>query len=98
VNHLYLQLGRAIAGQCPPGFREATLSATLDDVDVALALACTSADGSQVRPDLDAAARAAIQAPLEDIREDMARKEGKAWRRCTVTLVAGGGFAMDVDY
>lgn len=94
MNHLYLQLGRAIAGQCPPGFREARLEATPDEDR--LEIACTLADGSEAAPALDADARAAIAAALAEVRAAMAEADGKSWRSCTVTLVAGGGFAIDV--
>jgi hypothetical protein len=94
MNHLYLQLGRAIAGACPPGFKEARLDAAPDEdrFDVA----CTTADGSQVTPALDTEARAAIAAALAEVRRAMAGPDGKSWRTCTVTLVAGGGFSMEV--
>lgn len=94
MNHLYLQLGRAIAGQCPPGFKEARLEATPDEDRIDLA--CTPADGSETVPALDADARAAIKAALGEVRAAMAEADGKSWRSCTVTLVAGGGFAIDV--
>jgi hypothetical protein len=93
LNHLYLQLGRAIAGQCPPGFKEARLEATPDEDR--LELRCTLADG-QTAPALGAEARAAIGAALAEVRAAMAEADGKSWRSCTVTLAAGGGFAMDV--
>jgi hypothetical protein len=94
MNHLYLQLGRAIAGTCPPGFKEARLEATPDEDRIDLA--CTLADGSEAAPALDVDARAAIAAALAEVRAAMAEADGKSWRSCTVTLVAGGGFAMDV--
>lgn len=94
MNHLYLQLGRAIAGTCPPGFKEARLDAAPDEDR--LDVSCTLADGSQVMPPLDADARAAIEAALSEVRAAMAEADGKSWRSCTVTLAAGGGFAMDV--
>lgn len=94
MNHLYLQLGRAIAGTCPPGFKEARLDAAPDEDR--LDVACTMADGSQVTPPLDPEARAAIGAALEEVRRAMAGPDGKSWRSCTVTLVAGGGFSMEV--
>jgi hypothetical protein len=94
MNDLYLQLGRAIAGTCPPGFREARLDAAPDEDR--LDVACTLADGSQVTPPLDAEARHGIAAALAEVRQAMAEPDGKSWRSCTVTLVAGGGFSMEV--
>jgi len=96
MNHLYLQLGRAIAGQCPPGFRQARLEAAPDQGETAIA--CTLADGSEVAPDLPEDAQDAIWDALQQIRDEMEKAEGRRWRRCTVTLVAGGGFGMEVDY
>jgi len=94
MNHLYLALGRAIAGICPPGFKEARLTAAPDEDR--LDLACTLADGSQVAPALDGEARQGIRTALAEVREAMADENGKSWRSCTVTLVAGGGFSMEV--
>ncbi len=95
MNHLYLQLGRAIAGQCPPGFQRARLEAAPDQGEAALA--CTLADGSEVGPALSEEAQDAIWAALQAIRDEMEKQEGRLWRRCTVTLVAGGGFEMEVE-
>jgi hypothetical protein len=94
MNQLYLALGRAIAGQCPPGFKEARLTAAPDEDR--LDLACTLADGSQATPALDADARQGIAAALDEVRQAMVGEDGKSWRSCTVTLVAGGGFSMEV--
>jgi hypothetical protein len=94
MNHLYLQLGRAIAGACPPGFGEARLDAAPDGDR--FDLACTLPDGSRVNPPLVGEARHAIGAALDEVRRAMAERDGKSWRSCTVTLVAGGGFSMEV--
>ena len=94
MNHLYLALGRAIAGLCPPGFAEAKLQATPDEG--AFDLNSTMADGTQVQLPVDEAGRAAIRVPLNEIREAMVAEDGKSWRSCTVTLIAGGGFLLDV--
>lgn len=94
MNHLYLALGRAIAGICPPGFKEARLTAAPDEDR--FDLACTLADGSQAAPALDADARQGIAAALDEVRQAMAGEDGKSWRSCTVTLIAGGGFSMEV--
>ena len=94
MDHLYLQLGRAIAGQCPPGFREARLDAAPDEAR--LDLACTLADGSQATPELDGEARRGIGAALAEVRAAMTDRDGKSWRSCTATLIAGGGFSMEV--
>lgn len=94
MNHLYLALGRAIAGLCPAGFAEAKLRATPDEG--AFELVSTMADGTQVQLPVDEAGRAAIRVPLDEIRETMAAGEGGRWRSCTVTLIAGGGFRLEV--
>jgi len=96
MNHLYLQLGRAIASQCPPGFQRARLDAAPDQGEAAIA--CTLADGSEAAPDLSEEAQDAIWAALQEIRDEMEKAEGRRWHRCAVTLVAGGGFGMEVDY
>ena len=94
MNHLYLQLGRAIASQCPPGFQQARLEAEPDRGQAAVA--CTLADGSEMAPDLSEDAQDAIWNALQAIRDEAEKAEGKSWRRCTVTLIAGGGFEMEV--
>lgn len=96
MNHLYLQLGRAIAGQCPPGFRQARLEASPDEG--AWRLTCTPREGADVEPAIGEEARGALAAPLAEIRDGMEAEDGKRWRSCTVTLIAGGGFQMDVGY
>lgn len=98
MNHLYLALGRAVAGLCPPGFQRAVLSAAMPEAGPELSLACTDAEGAESHPPIDAAARDALMAALAAVREAQAETDGKAWSRCTVTLSAGGGFAMDVGY
>ena len=86
--------GRAIAGTCPPGFKEARLDAEPEEdrFDVS----CTMADGGQATQALEPDARQGIGAALAEVRQAMAERDGKGWRSCTVTLIAGGGFRMDV--
>ena len=96
MNHLYLQLGRAIAGQCPPGFQQARLEAEPDRGQVAVA--CTLADGSETAPNLSEDAQDSVWAALQAIRDEMEKTDGTRWWRCTVTLVAGGGFEMEVEH
>ena len=52
---------------------------------------------SETAPDLSEEAHDAIWAALQEIRDEMEKKEDTLWRRCTVTLVAGGGFEMEVE-
>lgn len=96
MNETYLRLGRAIAGQCPVGFEQAKLTARVEDQEIRLAIAATMADGTEFEPGLDDGARAEIRAALHDVRDVQAAEDGKAWRTCTVTLIKGGGFQMDV--
>ena len=94
----YLTLGRAIARQCPPGFREARLEAELDPGSSTMRLACTAQDGSETGVNIDPTARTDIHQLLEDIRGRMAEESGgQGWRRCVVTLREGGRFRMDVE-
>lgn len=88
----YLELGRAIAGQCPAGFEEARLEAELGEDGATLRLACTPEGGSETRPAVDPIAHDRIQALLERIRD----QDERGWRACTVTLRKGGGFSMDL--
>jgi hypothetical protein len=96
VNDKYLRLGRAIAGQCPVGFEQATLKGRVEDGGMEFGIAAVMADGTAFEPGLDDAAHAEIEAALHDIRDAQAAEDGKAWRTCTVTLIKGGGFHMDV--
>lgn len=88
----YLDLGRMIAGHCPRGFREAALTARLDGGEPTLAINCVLDDGSSAAPPLLRLARDELHARLVSLREE----EGRDWQSCTVTLVRGGGFTMDV--
>jgi len=88
----YLELGRAIAGQCPAGFEEARLDAELGERGATLRLACALAGGSEEGVAVDPAAQGRIQALLERIRDE----DERGWRACTVTLRKGGGFSMDL--
>ena len=98
MNIAYLGLGRLIAGQCPPGFRQAVLGAEVQEERTPLWLSSTQADDTEVRmPPSEEAARDILES-LRGIRKAMAEKDGRLWRSCTVTLKQGGGFAMDVDY
>lgn len=98
MNDLYLALGRTIAGLCPPGFQRAVLDAKMTGDKPALSLVCEDADGAEQFPPIDADARDALLAALTAARDAQAGADGKTWSRCTVTLSAGGGFAMDVGY
>ncbi|MDQ8755654.1 hypothetical protein RCO27_05380 [Sphingosinicella sp. LHD-64] len=96
MNDKYLRLGRAIAGQCPVGFEQAKLSGRIEEGKAEVNIAAVMADGTEFEPGLDDAARAEIEAALHDVRDAQAAEDGKTWRTCTVTLIKGGGFTMDV--
>jgi hypothetical protein len=98
MDETYLRLGRLIAGQCTPGFREARLEAEIDGSAADLRIGCTLADGRAVDEALRGAAIEEIHLCLLAIRDKMAEEDGRSWRSCTVTLIAGGGFRMDVAY
>lgn len=92
MDESYLDLGRMIAGLCPSGFREATLEARLDGAEAALRISCILADGDVLEPPLLKFARDDLHARLISLREE----EGRDWKSCTITLVRGGGFTMEV--
>jgi hypothetical protein len=96
MNPSYLGLGRAIAGLCPSGFREARLDAAYEGEVARIGIVATLPDGTRFEPALRGAAEATLRTALGDVRKQMARESGAAWRTCTVTLVHGGGFAIDV--
>ena len=97
MNDLYLTLGRTISGLSPPGFAKAALSARMVEGEPpVMSLACTGVDGSEDFPPIDEAARDTLATALTAVRDAQAAEDGKAWRTCTVTLSAGGGFDMDV--
>ena len=97
MNHLYLQLGRAIAGQCPPGFQQARL-----DGGAGPGRGCDSParwrTAARSRRLCRKTRRTRSGPRSRRSATTMAKQEGRRWRRCTVTLVAGGGFGMEVDY
>lgn len=97
MDDRYLALGRSIAGQCPPGFQQAMLRAAFEGGDATLAITCTARDGSESTPDPSAAGRHDIAAALAAVRDGQAAEDGTTWRSCTVTLIAGGGFRMEVE-
>ena len=94
----YLALGRLIAGQCPAGFETATLRMETQGDRTELTIAAVQPDGTRVQfpPGRDAARD--ILECLRGIRNADAREDDASWRGCTVTLRAGGHFAMDVEY
>ena len=96
-DDVYLDLGRAIAGQCPSGFDEARLEADME-CGVPMRLACTPQDGAEAPVELDAAARGRIVELLARIRDTTLREDEGPWRGCTVILRKGGRFQMDVHY
>jgi hypothetical protein len=94
----YLALGRLIAGQCPPGFSKAVLAMEIEEDRTRLSIASTQADGTEVEMPPSERAAADILESLRGIRKAMEREDKRAWRSCTVTLIAGGGFQLDVAY
>jgi hypothetical protein len=94
----YLDLGRMIAGLCPPGFAEARLAARLgpqlDGSADEIALSCRPGDGSEtVAVHVYNQARAGLASRLRHIRA----AQDRTWNSCTVRLAKGGGFAMEMD-
>jgi hypothetical protein len=97
-DDVYLNLGRAIASQCPPGFDEAKLDAELGEGGATMSLGCTPAGGAETSLTIDPMAQADIQALLELIRDKTMTEDERRWRSCEVTLRKGGRFQMDVHY
>ena len=94
-----MRLGRTIAGQCPTGFAEAKLVAAFDREVPALNIVATMPDGTEYQPGIDGSVRAELDSALAAVRASMAEEDDeRPWRGCTVTLIAGGGFSLDVDY
>jgi hypothetical protein len=94
----YLALGRLIAGQCPRGFQTAALRMEIEDGRTKLWIEARLPDGTELHLQPDEAAARDMLESLRGIRQAMEEEDGRAWRRCTVTLRAGGHFAIDVDY
>ena len=97
-DDVYLNLGRAIAGQCPPGFDEAKLEAELGEGGATMRLACTPEGGSETSLPIEPMAQGQIQELLELIRDKTVGEDKRRWRSCAVTLRKGGRFQMDVHY
>ena len=98
MNDLYLRLGRTIAGQCPTGFAQAKLDAVFDMDVPTLKIVATMPDGTEYEPGIVGTARDELDSALSAVRAAMAEEDDRPWRGCTVTLVAGGGFSLDVDH
>jgi len=94
----YLALGRLIAGQCPPGFKKAVLAMEIVGEETRIEIVSTLADGTEVQMPPSAEGAADILESLRGIRNNMEGADGRPWQRCTVTLIAGGGFQLDVGY
>jgi hypothetical protein len=94
----YLALGRLIAAECPVGFQTASLGMEMHEGNTLLRIVANQPDGTQVQlqPSEDGARN--ILESLRGIRKAMADEDGALWRNCTVTLGAGGRFAIDVEY
>ncbi len=98
MNDLYLRLGRTIARICPTGFAQAKLEAVFGEARPALKIVATMPDGMEYQPGISGAERDELEPALDAVRSAMAAEDDRAWRGCTVTLVAGGGFSLDIDY
>jgi len=94
----YLALGRLVARECPAGFQTARMQVEPDAVATQLLVTATQPDGTEVQMRLGPDAVRDILESLRGIRNAMAREGGEVWRRCVVTLKAGGGFAMEVEF
>jgi hypothetical protein len=94
----YLALGRLIAAQCPPGFATATLSADIHEQATRMWIIVTLPDGTKVQLQPGEEAGRDLLESLRGIRNAMAREDGAVWQNCIVTLKAGGGFALEVEY
>lgn len=97
-DDVYLNLGRAIAGQCPSGFEEARLEAEVGEGGATMKLACTPQDGGETPVPIDPMAHGHIHDILALIREKTPTEDERRWRSCTVILRKGGRFQMDVHY
>jgi hypothetical protein len=97
MNIRYLALGRLIAGECPPGFATARLRMEPHEDQTRLWLTSTQPDGTEVQMHpSDGGARDILES-LRGIRAAMAQGDAPPWRSCTVTLKAGGHFAIEVE-
>jgi hypothetical protein len=94
----YLALGRLIAAECPAGFATASLRMEADGDRTQLSIGAVQPDGTRVQLQPAAATAQYILETLRGIRNSEAGEGGALWRNCTVTLKAGGGFAMEVEY
>ena len=93
----YLALGRLIAKECPAGFATATLLVETQEDRTRLWITAAQPDGTRVQLQPGTGAKGILES-LRAIRNAMAREDGAAWKNCVVTLKAGGGFAIDVEY
>lgn len=93
-----LALGRLIAGQSPAGFATAALDVDIGAGETGLLIKAVQPDGTETEMQPNAQAAREMLEVLRGLRQQMAEEDGKAWQTCTVTLRAGGHFAMDVGY
>src|ERR1044072_846189 len=95
----YFALGRLIAGEWPAGFATAALTMEIDEESgTRLWTAPVQPDATRVQLQPEGGAAQDLLESLRGIRNAMAEEDSRLWRRCVVTLKAGGHFAMDVEY
>lgn len=98
MNVAYLALGRLVAAECPAGFATASLGMEMHEDNTRMWIISDQPDGTQVQLQPSADGARNILESLRGIRKAMAAEDGALWRNCTVTLGAGGRFALDVEY
>jgi hypothetical protein len=91
----YQALATEIVQHCPQDFREATLSAHMEDGASEFALVCIDGQGETVRPRIGGLSAANIDDALAVLQENW---PSGAFQDCTFRLKPDGDFKFDVAY
>jgi hypothetical protein len=91
----YQAIATEIVSHCPKDFREATLTARLEEGASEFSLRCVAGDGEVVKPRVGGLSAANVDDALADLRQHW--PSGR-FSTCAFTLKPDGKFKFDVGY
>ena len=91
----YQALATEIVSHCPADFREATLSARMDEGASEFSLSCVAGNGEVVKPRVGGLSAANVDGALADLQDHW--PSGR-FSTCVFTLKPDGDFKFNVGY
>ena len=91
----YQALATEIVSHCPADFREATLSARMDEGASEFSLQCVAGNGEVVKPRVRGLSAANVDGALADLQQHW--PSGR-FQTCVFTLKPDGDFKFNVGY